>query len=61
MNRPVIGRHAPLPRPTARRLSDLHPYARLDLPAPDRLDRIVGRVCGAGVAVILALLALGAL
>ena len=61
MRRPIIGRCAPLPRPTARRLSDLNSYARLDLPAPGRLDRIVGRVCAVGVAVIVALLALGAL
>lgn len=61
MHRPIIGRCAPLPRPTARRLSDLHPYARLDLPAPASLDRIIGRVCAAGVVVILALLAAGVL
>ncbi len=27
--RPVIGQYAPLPRPTARRLSDIHPYATM--------------------------------
>ena len=29
MSRPHVGQFAPMPRPTARRLSDLHPYATL--------------------------------
>lgn len=40
MSRPHIGQYAPMPRPTARRLSDLHPYARMRTPRDP--DRIVG-------------------
>ena len=40
MNRPHIGQFAPMPRPTARRLSDLNPYARLS--AERDPDAIVG-------------------
>lgn len=58
MSRPIIGRCAPMPRPIARRLSDLHPYARVDTVTPACWDRIVGRVCGAGLVIVVALLAL---
>lgn len=58
---PIIGRYAPLPRPTARRLSDLHPYARLDRVKPATWDAVIGRVCAVGVVVIVMLLALGVL
>jgi len=40
MSRPHIGRFAPMPRPTARRLSDLNPYACLS--AERDPDAIVG-------------------
>ena len=56
MSRQHIGQYAPLPRPTARRLSDLHPYARLS--APRNPDRIVGRgLAVVAVALVAALLA----
>lgn len=61
MSRPIIGRHAPMPRPTARRLSDLHPYARLDAVEPEQWDTIIGRVCAALLVVVLTLLAVGVL
>lgn len=40
--KPVIGQYAPLPRPTARRLSDLHPYATLGQSYQRSPDRWVG-------------------
>lgn len=56
MSRPHIGQYAPLPRPTPRRLSDIHPYARLSAPRdPDR-------AAGVGLAAVaLALVALAVL
>ena len=58
MNRRVeIGRYAPMPRPTARRLSDLNPYARLS--APRDPDRIVGLGLGVVAAVLVAALLAG--
>lgn len=60
MARPVIGRYAPMPRPTARRLSDLAPYARLTI-EPDQWDRLIGRICAVLLVVVLVLLAVGVL
>lgn len=48
MNRPVVGQYAPLPRPTARRMSDLNPYARL----ADAHRRNPDRIVGVGLAVV---------
>lgn len=61
--RPILGRDAPMPRQfTARRLSDLNPYAWLDTDeAPGVLDRIIGRLCAAGFVVAVGLLVIGVL
>lgn len=61
MTRPIIGRHAPMPRPIARRMSDLAPYASLDAVEPGQWDTIIGRVCAVLLVVVLTLLAGGAL
>jgi hypothetical protein len=61
MQQPIIGRYAAPPRPIARRMSDLNPYARLERVQPATWDRVVGRVCAVGVVVIVALLAMGVL
>ncbi len=57
MSRPHIGQYAPLPRPTARRLSDLHPYARLSVPRDP--DRVVGVGLGVVTVVLVAALLAG--
>lgn len=48
MSRPHIGQYAPLPRPVARRMSDLGPYARL----ADAHRRNPDRIVGVGMAVV---------
>ncbi len=45
--------------PIARRLSDLHPYARLHVEAERDPERIVGRVLALGALVLLALVVAG--
>lgn len=45
--------------PIARRLSDLHPYARLHVEAERDPERIVGRVLALGALVLLALIVSG--
>ena len=50
--------HDPL-LPIARRLSDLHPYARLHVEAERDPERIVGRVLALGALVLLALIVAG--
>ena len=58
----VIGKSAPMPKPIARRLSDLNPYAWLDTEeAPGVLDRVIGYVCAIGIVVVLGMLAWGVL
>lgn len=45
--------------PIARRLSDLHPYARLHVEAERDPERIVGRVLAIGAVVLIVLMAAG--
>ena len=45
--------------PIARRLSDLHPYARLHVEAERDPERIVGRVLAIGALVLLVLMIAG--
>lgn len=45
--------------PIARRLSDLHPYARLHVEAERDPERIVGRVLAIGALVLVVLLVTG--
>lgn len=45
--------------PIARRLSDLHPYARLHVEAERDPERLVGRVLAIGAVVLIVLLASG--
>lgn len=57
MSRPHIGQYAPLPRPTPRRLSDIHPYARLATPRDP--DRAVGYGLTAVALALVVLIVLG--
>jgi len=45
--------------PIARRLSDLHPYARLQVEAERDPERLVGRVLAIGAVVLIVLMAAG--
>lgn len=58
-DRTVVGRYSTERRFTPRRMSDINPYARLDVDEPVNWDRIIGRVCATGIVAILASLAFG--